>query len=125
MPANETSPPTMIMLPALGGYLVGRRNGLTVTCWGRDASGAAVQHFGPPEVVASADGVRVYTSRESAARKLAAWSRELLQERYPEAAIVLGRDFAGAGAAIYGWWAKMPGGAALYLGRTLIDAVRR
>jgi hypothetical protein len=107
-------------------YMVGLWDGTMITCPGVDDEGNKVMHTGRPREVAQAKGVKVWEMRpHQANRRLRAWQRELLQERYPEAAIVLGRDYSGAGASLWGWWAKMPSGAALYLGRTLYDAVRR
>lgn len=128
-PPTEKAYPTLIGLSDPGEanrYLVGWWDGSRITCAGKDDQGADVMHTGRPHDVAKAAGVKVWNIRPGGAyRRLRAWQRELLQARYPEAAIVQGRDYSGAGASLFGWWARMPSGAALFLGRTLHEAVRR
>ena len=127
-PPTEMAYPTLIMLSDPGKanrYLVGLWDGSRITCAGKDDHGSDVMHTGKPHEVAKAAGVKVWNIRPGGAyRRLRAWQRELLQARYPEASIMRGRDFSGAGAR-FGWWAKMPSGDARYLGQTLDDAVRQ
>ena len=119
--------PELIMLTDPGEmnrYMVGLWDGVNITCPGVDDEGNKVMHTGRPHAVAQAKGVKVWEMwPHQANRRLRAWQRELLQERYPEAAIMHGRDCSEAGASLWGWWAKLPSGAALYLGLTLSDAV--
>ena len=116
----STTTTTATVIPSRFGFFVGYRAGATVHAFAADGA----RHFGTPELVASADGVKVYSSPEGAGRALRRELLALLEGRHPEAAIVHGWDHAGAGPAIFGWWAKGPC-AARYLGRTLHDAVRR